>query len=257
MGAADAERGRQGDGARRRPGRALRAAVLVLPALAAACARPPAEPAPLVRAAIEARGGPLEGFVRRSELRVHYGFPGRWEWELAWRRPDRFRLTLETTGDDQTFVSDGRTLRTFLGGRLVTEAPADRSCFPSLARWIAVAGLDALEGPHFSWRELPARALSEGAARGAEAHCAAAPDARYRLLFDASLRLVELAGPVEIPTLGPAQLVARFSDFRRVGDVRLPHRIDYRRDAERFAEETVGRWQPHPELGPEAFSRPP
>lgn len=188
---------------------------------------------------------------------MYSGFPGRWTWELAWRRPDVFRLTLRTTGEDQTFLSDGETIRTFLGNRLVTEEPAKGACDPSVALWVAVAGLDALEASPFAWRELPAAALPAGAARGAEATCGARAEVRYRLLFDGALRLVELSGPVDVPVLGPAHLVARFADFRREDGYRLPHRIGYRRDGERFLDETVTRWRPGADTAPDALVHPP
>jgi outer membrane lipoprotein-sorting protein len=223
---------------RTREGSAGLAAALLLTCLFA-CAGTDAPAPDLVAAAIEARGGPLEGFTRRSELDVHYGFPGSWSWELMFLRPDRFRLTLHTTGEDQSFASDGKTLRTYLGSAPVGEEPAHGACTTSLARWLAVVTLDELSGPAFHWRELARDQLPKGAARGLEVRCAAQPESRYRLFVDRALRLVAVSGPITLPVLGDGRLEARFSDFRSVGGLRLAFRIDYELDGQPFLEESV------------------
>lgn len=169
---------------------------------------------------------------------VHYGFPGRWQWEVAYRRPDSFRLTVQTTADSQSLVSDGRALRTYLGSALVAEEPVAATCASSLASWLSVTGLDGLEGPGVRWHELPPAELGGGAARGLEAVCSE-ERARYRLLFDRSLRLVAASGPISIPTLGIGRFEARFSDFRKEGGLEIPFQIDYDFDGQPFIEETV------------------
>ncbi|MGH0028578.1 MAG: hypothetical protein ACQGVC_02220, partial [Myxococcota bacterium] len=184
------------------------------------------------------RGGPLQGFQRTSDLVVHYGFPGRWRWQLAFQRPDRFRLTLETTGDDQSFASDGEMLRSYLGTALVAEEPAGGPCSRSLARWLAVVTLDELAGPAFRWQALPPLDGPPEATHALEAVCSA-DRSRYRLWFDAKSRLVAARGPITLPTLGAGQLAARFSDHRQVDGRRLPFRIVYELDGQRFVEETV------------------
>jgi hypothetical protein len=222
--------------AEQRRRRAHRLAAL---ALVVGCAHPSGAPRDLIAEAIASRGGPLDGFTRRSDLVVHYGFPGSWQWELSFGRPDRFRLTLRTTGDEQTYTSDGKTLRTYLGSALVTEEPAPHTCFDSLARWLAITHLDEVRSPGTSWIPLPPDALPPGVAHGASVRCAGAPEARFRLFFDRRLRLVGAEGPVSIPTLGVVRLEARFEDFRRVGGLRLAHRIRYSIDGEPFFEETI------------------
>jgi hypothetical protein len=235
----------------RRRGRAAACATALL---GTACAIPPAPSELTPAAAIAQRGGPLESFTRRSELVVHYGFPGRWRWELSFRRPDRFRLVLDTTGRSQTFASDGRISRTWHGNALLTEEPSGGSCAATLARWLALASLDALGRPDVHWSRL------EGDRSGAsllQAHCEG-HSARFLLHFDRDLRLVRFSGPVNLPTLGTGRLAARFHDFRRVGRYTLPHAIDYTLDGERFAEERVLEIVPDdPALVADAFRGPP
>jgi len=219
--------------------------VLALAGLGLACAAAPSPSAPpdLVAAAIAARGGPLEGFTRRSRLLVHYGFPGRWSWEIAFHRPDRFRLALQTTGDDQSFESDGKTLRTYLGSALVAEEPAGGACTRSLARWLAVVTLDELEGPSFRWHPTALGDAPPGASHALEAVCR--DDAsHYRLWFDGALRLIAASGPISIPTLGEGRLSARFSDYRVVAGLRVPFRVEYRLDGQPFVEETILAFEP-------------
>lgn len=218
---------------------------LALAVVGLACAAPPSpsERADLVAAAIAARGGPIEGFTRRSRLLVHYGFPGRWSWEIAFHRPDRFRLALQTTGEEQSFESDGKTLRTYLGSALVAEEPAGGACTRSLARWLAVVTLDELEGPDFRWQPAPLDDAPPGATHSIEAVCRG-DASHYRLWFDAELRLVAASGPISIPTLGEGRLMARFSDYRRVDGLRVPFRVTYRLDGQPFVEETILAFEP-------------
>lgn len=172
---------------------------------------------------------------------MHYGFPGLWQWNLSFRRPDRFRLTLLTTADDQTWESDGQTLRTYLGTALVAEEPAPGTCFDSLARWLAITSLDEILTPRARWS--PAEGpLPAGAVHGAQVFCGESSE-RFELYFDRQLRLVAAAGPVSIPTLGHGRLSARFGDYRRVSGRWLSHRIEYELDGERFFDETVLRFE--------------
>lgn len=220
----------------------------------ASCAPAPAEIPVTPAAAIARRGGPLESFTRRSDLVVHYGFPGRWRWELSFRRPDRFRLVLDTTGAPQTFASDGHTSRTWLGSALVTEEPTRGSCTATLARWLALSSLDALEGADVSWERV---VDPDAAGRVLRARCAGQRDS-FLLHFDRELRLVRFSGPVTIPTLGAGRLAGRFHDFRRVAGYLLPYAIDYTLDGQPFAEERVRELVPDdPALAADAFRTPP
>jgi hypothetical protein len=204
---------------------------------AAGCAHPAPGPGELIAAAIAARGGPIEGFARRSDLVVHYGFPGHWQWELSFRRPDRFRLTLLTSGDDQIWESDGTTLRTYLGSALVAEEPAPGGCFDSLARWLAITSLDAVLSPPIQWSAV-AGPLPYDAAYAARVHCDGLPQ-RFELYFDRELRLLAAEGPASIPTLGSGRLLARYRDYRRIDGRWLPQRIEYTLDGQPFCEESV------------------
>lgn len=212
-----------------------------------------APPARLVDAAIRARGGPLARFSRESEADVYYGFPGTWRWHIAFLGPDRLRFTLRTSAEDQHYVSDGETVRTYLGSALLSEEPARDACFATVARWIAITSLDALR--EMSWTELPAGALPPGAARGLRAHCAEAPEDPYHLYFDRSLRLVEARGPVSIPGIGSGTLGARFSDFRRAGRYTLPFAATCTLNGEPFFDERVLSVVPDdPSVGPASFA---
>jgi hypothetical protein len=212
---------------------------LMLPVLPlAGCSAPPARS--LLERAIEARGGPISRIERASEATVYQGVPGRWRWRIAFEPPETMHFTLETSGEEQHWITDGRTASTRLGEQLVSTEPLPGSEAFTIVRWAAVLHLDALRDVgRFSVRELPSHELPEGRESGLEAETLAEPKARYRLFFDSALRLVEVDGPLSIPVVGSGTAHARFSDFRRAGDRLLPFHAIYTLDGEPLLEERI------------------
>jgi len=195
-----------------------------------------------VAEALAARGGEINSFRRASRVRVHYGLPGSWRWELAFTAPDRLRLTLPASGGDQSYLASGETLRSFVGGAQVAAQPLGGACYDRLSAWMGLVWLAEPEPRQGHWRELPSEELPRDAARGLVVRCDALPAATWRLYFDAVPRLVHAEGPVEIPGIGSVQLDARFRDHRRQGNLWLPHEIAYRLDGQPFFEERVESW---------------
>ena len=191
-----------------------------------------------------ARGGPLPRFARSSELTVHTGFPGVWHWDLAYAVPSRLELQLRTAAETQTLVSDGETLRTYLGGGLVSSEPAHGSGVAALVSFVALSNLDVLADPtQVRTEEAGASELPPGAVRGLSAELRDLPGARFALGFDRDLRLVGLAGPVSVPGLGAGPLEARFEDYRRVGRWWLPFAIHYRFRGAPLVDEAIESWR--------------
>lgn len=196
------------------------AGVVVL-ALIAGCARPP-----LVERAIAARGGPLTSLVRRVEADVHVGFAGRWTARMAYRAPDRWALTIDTTAESDSYTWDGDAAYTVLGSRTVAVDRAPTAPLRSQARFWSVANLDALQRPGVVVTPLPKGDLPPGVAEGALVTLPG-DGGRYRLGVDAAGLVVWVAGPVVLPPFGTADLTVRFSDFRRAGGFRLPWAASY------------------------------
>lgn len=234
-------------GARRQPGRvrALRLLALGLaPWLAVAGCAGLAPSRDLVAAALAARGGPLPRFARSADLEVYAGFPGAWRWEVGYEVPERLRVTLETSAETQTLVSDGSFVRTYVGSGLVSQEPAHASGVAALVSFVALSDLDVLdERGRATWQPLAAALLPAGAAQGLRARLAATPDADFELGFDAALRLVRLAGPVTIPGIGDGVLEAHFEDFREVEGLWLPFAIHYRFRGAPLLDERVREWR--------------
>jgi len=214
-------------------------------ALLAACAEPAPEvdfaEGALAEAARRAQGGAVERFSRRSEIEMHYGFPGTWRWQIAYRAPDSLRLTLHARGEDQHYVLEDGRLTSFVGGtRLASDEGAGAEAWTSQARWQGLVSLALLrEDTGFAWEEVPESWLPEGTARGLLAWLETDPADRFALLFDARGRLVQAEGPVAIAGLGRVVLLARYSDFRAVGRHTLPFRVRYRINGEPLLDERV------------------
>jgi hypothetical protein len=203
------------------------------------CAQPS-----LVERAIEARGSGPGAFTREVEARVHYGFPGVWRWEIAYRPPESFRFSLRTSGAPQHHVFDGAELRSYLGGALAARGSQDAPAFRSVARWLAVTSLDVLADPaRAEWEEAPGAAPASGVARGLSVRFRD-DGARYRLGFDAGDRLVRAEGPIEIPGVGAGRVEARFRDFRAIEGRQAPFAASYRLNGEPFFDERVIRFVP-------------
>jgi hypothetical protein len=201
-------------------------------------------PADLPSAALAARGGFLTRFARSSDLQVYAGFQGAWQWELGFEVPERLRLTLETSAETQTLVSDGTWLRTYVGSALVSQEPARGSSVASLVAFVALSNLDVLLDPARARAEpLDAHALPTSAVQGLHVRLLDGSGAAFSLGFDPQPRLVWLAGPVSVPGLGEGWLEARFEDFRSVGRYELPFAIHYRFRGAPLLDERVREWR--------------
>lgn len=198
---------------------------------------------PLAARAIAAQGGRLDAFTREVEADVHYGFPGLWRWDLAWRAPHRFRLGVHTAAATQHYVFDGSALLSHVGGVRVARDTGDAASYRSIGRWLSVISLHALEPGRATWEEAPPRDLGRDAVRGLSLRLRESGE-RYRLGFDRADRLVVAIGPVEIPGVGAGTLRAHFSDFRSVEGRAVPFHGEYRLNGDRFFEERVLRFAP-------------
>ncbi|MCW5893179.1 MAG: hypothetical protein KIT14_21910 [bacterium] len=198
------------------------AGAVLLAAVAAGAAPQPA----LLERAIRARGGPLESVVRRVEADVRSGFPGLWNARLAYRRPDRWALTIETTGAPDSYTWDGTAAHTVIGSRTVAVDRSPATPLHSQARFWSVVYLDALRGPGVEVTPLERQELPPGVVWGLLATWRD-DGSRYRLGVDEADRVVWVRGPVQLPPFGSAELTMRFTDFRRTGRFLLPWRAEY------------------------------
>ena len=206
---------------------------------------------PLLERAIDARGGSIERIERSADGIVHVGLPGRWRWRLVFQPPERMRFTLITAGEDQQWVTDGRTASTLLGSTVVSSEPLADSEALSIVRWVAVVHLDALRDPAlFRTRELAHEELPEGRAAGLLVETVTGPALGYRLLFDRQLRLVEVFGPLTVPAIASGRVHAELSDFRQVDGRWLPFRVRYGLDGTPFLEEQVTEQHVLPAVSP-------
>lgn len=212
----------------------------------------------LAAAALAARGGASDGLARDADLTVHQGFPGVWQWQLAWGAQGRLRLVLRTDAEPQTLALDGERVATWLGNAQVSVLPAADSPVAALLRMAALSALDPLADPQLTaWQELPSAALLSGETRALRAHFRTAPEHAFVLAFDASLRLVRIAGSASIPGLGEGPIEARFRDYRRAEGLWLPFAIDYRFRGAPLLEERVLRWRADAWGEPGALARAP
>lgn len=188
---------------------------------AAAEARPP-----LLERAIRARGGPLTSLVRRIEADVHSGFPGQWTARLAFRAPDRWALTIDTTGAPDSYTWDGDAAYTIIGSRTVAVDSSPTAALRSQARFWSVVYLDALRKPDVVVTPLARLDLPPGVVEGLLV-TRRDDGTRYQLGVDEEDRVVWVRGPVALPPFGTAELTMRFADFRRTGAFLLPWRAEY------------------------------
>jgi hypothetical protein len=189
-----------------------------------------------VERAIRARGGPLTSVARQVEAEVYLAFPGTWRWRTVYMVPDRYAWTIFTAAEPNHYLFDGTAVRAFIGTREVSADTDPSAPLRSHARFTAVVNLDALRLPGVRTAPVPQAELPAGASSGL-AVVFADDGAQYRLGFDGRALLVWAEGPVRLPPLGQGRVVARFSDFRRVGRYLMPFRTSYVFGDERLADE--------------------
>jgi hypothetical protein len=213
-------------------------AVALGPGLLLACGGLPFAPG----ARLDAAAAPT-AFTRDVDAQVHYGFPGRWSWELAYRAPDQFRLSIRTTGATQHYVFDGSALESWVGGVRVSRDVRDGSAYASIGRWLGVTSLAALPEEPARWEDAREGPFGDDVPYVLSFRFPDGSDP-YWLGFDESGRVVAARGPIEIPGIGAGRLAARFQDFRSVAGREVPFTASYRLNGEPFFEERVTRFVP-------------
>ncbi len=223
---------------------------LVLVTLAAGCA-----PRPLLERAVRARGGPLQSFVRASDVDVQAGFPGAWQWRMAFLSPDRYAWSIVTTTGVDHYLFDGRVVRAFVAGRQVAADTAQSAPLRTQARFIAVTCLDPSVVSAATVAPIPASDLPSGVASGVSV--VLRDGARYRLGFDDRSLLVWATGPFDLPQIGRGDLTVRYADYRRVRGLLVPFEIRYELGGRLLALEHVARFCPDdPALSAASFESP-
>lgn len=216
-----------------------------------ACARPP-----LLERAIRARGGPLTSLVRTVEADVHVGFPGVWQARTAYRFPDRWALTVETTGEAGTYTWDGSASHIIIGSRTMAIDASPTTPLRSQARFWAAVYLDAIRLPGIDVVPLAVEALPQGVVEGIEI-VRADDGSRYRIGVNARTQVVWAEGPVVIPPFGRTELTVRFADHQRTGRFVLPRRAAYSVGGTPILEErTLAACPDDPATSDEAFRDP-
>ncbi len=192
---------------------------------------------PIIERSIDVRGGPIANLRRKTEMAVHFGFPGIWQLEYVFKSPDLYRWTVFTSEEPNHYWWDGSTMRAAVGPVVVGIDTSGRAPLRSHARWHAVMYLDALCNGNLPVRFSPLAAESNGEQSvlvrllddGSE----------YELTFDRLARLRKVIGPIEIPPFGKARLTHRFYDFRDAGGFLIAHGTRYDVDGITLSEETT------------------
>jgi hypothetical protein len=213
-------------------------------ALAAACTSrphrvPPVEDGGAARAVVEraiaARGGPIAGLVRESDVQVALGFPGGWHWRTVTAPPERYAWTIATNDQPHHYLFDGRVARAFVGDALVSEEPSTASPLATHARFAAVADLDVLRTPA---AEVTLAAASPS---GATTLIVVFPDRgdRYEVSLGADDLVARVSGPIDLSPIARGQLVATYDDHRPVAARRIARHIHYDLAGTQLADERV------------------
>jgi hypothetical protein len=170
--------------------------------------------------------------------------------------PDRYAWSLETDTEPYHYLFDGRTVRAFIGSRLVSADDAPGAPLRSHARLTAVVNLDALRLPRVNVAELAPGELPPDAVAGL---CVmfASDGAQYRLGFDRDVLLTVVTGPVDLTPFGRGEMTVRFADFRNAGGMRMPFRASWAFGETPVAEERAVAVCPNVGgLGDDAFHDP-
>jgi len=206
-----------------------RALAVGLVALAAACT-----PRAPVERAIAARGGPIAGVVRESNVRVLQTFPGDWQWTTVAAFPDRYAWSIVTNDQPHHYLFDGTRVRAYIGEQEVAEATGSAG-LETHARFVAVANLDVLRQPGVTVTATPNGQGTQLDATFADT------GARYRVQLDRDDVVRRVEGPIDLSPMAKGTLVATYDDDRDVGGRRLPQHIHYELDGAPLADERVVR----------------
>jgi hypothetical protein len=217
---------------RRRAQWAPPSAVALAALLAAGCT-----PRPLLERAIAARGGEVRGVVLEAAARVYAGVPGRWHYSRTYLAPDRYAWRIETAGEPDTYLFDGRVVRSFVGDAEVSSDASPAASLRTHARWTGVVLLAGLDAPGVTVAELLPDELPAGAREGLRVRFA--DGATYRLGFDDRTLLMWADGPLDLSPLASGPASARYADQRPAGGVLLPHRATYFAGTRELADESI------------------
>jgi len=177
---------------------------------------------------------------------VHAGLPGLWSWRVAYQADGRFGISMITDAGDQTYLTDGATLRGYTDGALLVSEPLAGSALETLLQWTAATTLSAVASPSATIEIVERAPSTTGAARASAIEVRFADtQARYELMLDDRGRVVEATGPIDAPPVGAGRLHAVFSDFRTVDGHALPFYIAYWLDGQPLLDERVVRFIPH------------
>ena len=198
----------------------------------------------------------MRGVVLDAEARVYLGTPGRWQYRRTYLAPDLYAWRIETAAQPDTYVFDGRVVRSFIGDSEAASDASPTAPLRSHARWTAVSLLDGLDAPDVTVAELAPAEVPAGAREALQVRFA--DGGSYRLGFDDRALLVTLEGPLDLsPLVKASTATAHYADQRVTGGVMLPYRTTYVAGTERLAEESlVAACVNPPALTPASFSGP-
>lgn len=210
---------------------------------------------PLLERALAVRGRAPHAVILHAQARVYAGVPGRWQFTRAWLAPDRYAWRIETAGEPDSYLFDGRVVRAFIGSDEVASDASPDAPLRSHARWTALTLLLGLDAAWTAVSELPASDLPADVAAGLLVRFA--DGATYRLGFDRQARLVWAAGPLDLWPIGNGPASVRYADHRRVNGVLLPFAATYFAGDKRLAVESIAAaCVDPPDLIPAAFVDP-
>lgn len=206
------------------------ALLLCLPAVAGAAPT-------LLERAYAARGRAPHAVALRAEAKVYAGVPGRWPYTRFWLAPDRYAWRIDTAGDADSYLYDGRIVRAFIGAAEVASDASPDAPLRSHARWTRLMLLDGLDAPGTAVAALPSAELPAGVDAGLRVTFA--DGAAYRLGFDRAARLVWMTGPLDLWPIGSGPATVRYADHRLVEGSVIPFAATYYAGDKRLAEETI------------------
>jgi len=202
----------------------------VVLSLVVACA-----PRPVLERAIAARGGPMAGLIRRSDVRVTMGEQGAWQWRTVAALPERYAWSIVTNDLPNHYLFDGSVVRGFVGSRAVSADASPEAALRTHARFAAVANLDVLRLPGILVR---VTATSEPSGTRLDVVFTDRDD-RYEVWLDADDLVRRVAGPIDLSPLARGRLLATYDDFARVAGRRIARQIRYQVDGNVLADEHV------------------
>jgi hypothetical protein len=214
----------------------------------------------LVQKAIQAAGGEakLAPFQTAtwSEKGIYYGMGDGLPYvgKYAIGRPDRFRMEIEgvfiiVLNGDKGWITSGGQTKDMSKEQLEVEQKNHR------ASWMS--SLLPLRDPAFTVKTAGSGKVGDREARVVVASREGYPTVKLFFDQDSGL-LLRVEHRAKSPELNFKEVTMEetLSNYREVDGARLPHRIDLKRDGQRFVEADVMDWRAAPKLDPKTFDRP-